>query len=267
MDIRQYYTDLQTALNNVELMIVQTEQKITDEYDAVDYSRVLFTLYGLKRNIKRMLVVHKIQGFSKEEFVEINTVENSGTIVVDHTIKSWETITSIAKLYNANISDILTYNNIKSDELITGTVIKVRTSSNTFINGAESNKDVPVYGSRVGENVYGKDWPDELVANSDGTDVKILEPIETLKQGITNRLSTRSGDYPLESDFGISLVGSEYPQELRDGLLSIEVSQQLELDPRIESIENVIVTSESNSSTIEVVVKAIAGTEQITVAV
>ena len=266
MDIKQYYTDMQTALNNVELMIVQMEAKASgsDEYNRVDYSGALSSLYNLKRNIKRMLIIHKIQGFSKEEFINSNAIQNSGSIVINHTVKKWESVTSIAKLYNTTIDEILKINNIASDDLVPGLALIIKTSNNIMIDGKQNNSvNVPVYGSRVGQEVYGRDWPNEFMANTSADDLKVLDPHETLKQGITNRLSTKSGDYPMEDDFGISLVGSEYPKELRDGLLTIEASQQLEQDTRIESIENIIVTSEANSTSFEAVVNAVQGAETI----
>lgn len=266
MDIKQYYMDLQTALNNVELMIVQAEAKVTDEYDAVDYSTALKTLYELMRNIKRMLVIHKTQGFSKTEFINANVVENNGMIVIEHVVKKWETITNIARLYNADVAEILTINSLISDDLVPGTVLNVKVSNTIIIDEKQNNTvNVPVYGSRVGENIYGYDWPDEFAADTKGGDIKILKPLGTLRQGITNRLSTKNGDYPMEDDFGISLVGSEYPKELRDGLLTIEASQQLEQDARIESIESITVTSEANNTSFEAVVNAIKGKESITV--
>lgn len=264
-NINDYYRNLENALKNIRLLIMQVEGKITDEYDlTTNYSDILNQLYGTERAINNMLTIHKFQGFAKDEFIAVNSSSNTNIVILEHTVKAWETASSIAKLYNVDLADLLQMNNITSDEIIQGLILKVNVSKNTLQQNA-TTKNVPVYGSRIGQKIYGYDWPNELQATADGGDIKVLEPLDTLVQGIKNRLTTRTGDYPLEDDFGVDLVGSEVPQNLREGLLIIEATEQLLQDQRVDNIQSMTASSKNNSVSFEATINAVKGKEPITV--
>ncbi|OGU56945.1 MAG: hypothetical protein A2V66_10755 [Ignavibacteria bacterium RBG_13_36_8] len=263
MDIHTYYKNLENALRNVLSTINETEQKNIDEYNLnVNYYDMLNTLYEAERSIKQMLIVHKLRGFSKEEYI---TIENKKAtdLLIEHTVKGYENLLSIAELYGTTIEEIMQINNLTSYEIGASSILKVRISKEHLIENAR--REVPVFGSRVGTDVLGYDIYNEVREN-DAKDIKVIDdPIDTLIQGLKNRIVTKVGDYPFEKDFGLDVVGTDIPKDLAEGLMSLEITEQLKQEPRVETVKNVLVTKKIDSYSYEITVQAIKGKEVISI--
>ena len=253
----EYYKQLDEALRQIDLAIVDVERSMTDEYEATNYPAMLSDLNNTRRNILKMLAIHKFMRLSKEAFIAKSESPSSQKINITHTVSQFETPTGIAIKYRMTLEDLLKKNNITTSEFEAGLVLKVELDDNGGTGElSKVYEDIPTFGSQEGILVLGKDTGNELKC-IDG-DLKILEPEDTVSQGVMNRLMTDSLSYPYEDDFGVrSLVGSELPLELIQGMYLLEIGNQLDLDKRIESIENLSVERAGNGITISGVVQAI----------
>lgn len=253
----EYYKQLEESLKQIDLAIVDVQRSMTDEYDSVNYAQMLADLENTRRNVLKMLAVHKFMRMSKEAFIAKSESPTSQKINTTHTISQFETPMGIALKYKMTLEDLLRKNNITTPEFTPGLVLKVEIDDNSGM--GELTKiydDIPTFGTQEGISVLGKDAGNDLKC-VDG-DLKILGPQDTVAQGVMNRLTTDSLAYPYEDEFGVrSLVGSELPSDLIQGMYLLEINNQLSLDKRIESIESLAVERAGNGITISGVVQAI----------
>jgi hypothetical protein len=246
----EYYTQLGEALRQIDLAIVDVQRSMADEYDAINYTQMLADLNNTRRNILKMLAVHKFMRLSKEAFIAKSVSPTSQKINITHIVSAFETPTGIALKYKMTLEDLLKKNNITTSEFEPGLVLKVELDDNGGT--GEMTKvydDIPTFGSQEGILVLGKDAQNDLKCVNG--DLVILEPQDTVAQGVMNRLMTDSLAYPYEDEFGVrSLVGSELPLELIQGMYLLEITNQLNLDKRIVSIDNLTVERAQNGITI-----------------
>jgi LysM repeat protein len=254
MTFNQYKSDLETSLAIIGFMMGIVEQKTTDEFDPINYAEILLNLNVLQQRIKRLLAANKFLKVSEEEFSKMFEGKINKLVEVSHSVTGYDTLMSIAKKYNTTEEKILQKNNILSSGLTAGTEVLIEVESSKGLN--KIYDQIAVYGSQMGMNVLGTDLPNELVEDGIG-DLKILTNEETVSQGVQNRIFTRAGDYPLEPNFGIELVGSEIPADLTNGLLMLKIMDQLENDPRISEVENLEVEASGNAMIITAEVKTI----------
>ncbi|MHB8841002.1 MAG: LysM peptidoglycan-binding domain-containing protein [Candidatus Aquicultor sp.] len=247
-------------MNQIDLNIVSVLNNMTDEYDTTNYAAMLNDLNNTRRNILKMLAIHKFMRLSREAFFAKSESPTSQKINTTHTVSQFETPTGIALKYKMTLEDLLKKNNITTTEFTPGLVLKVELDDNGGTGElSKVYEDIPTFGSQEGILVLGKDTGNDLKC-VDG-DLKILEPEDTVAQGVMNRLMTDSLSYPYEDEFGVrSLVGSELPFELIQGMYLLEINNQLNLDKRIESIESISVERVGNGITISGVVQAINNT-------
>lgn len=255
MDANTYYSYLEKALLKLNEAIETIEKKSTDEFDSVDYSTVLNSLYKFRRQIVGMQNIHKFHKLSKESFIKKAENKTSNKIEISHTVKDYETPLSIASKYDVSLEDLLEINNLTSSEITAGTIIKVEVESGDDL--TQVYNDIPTFGSQEGDLVLGKDAKINLDVDEDG-DLKVLDPEETIKQGIISRLSSKTGDYPLDDTFGLdNLVGSEFPSSLLVNMAMMKISTQLALDSRIKSLNSIEVTKSQNEVDFQINVTAV----------
>lgn len=255
MNAYEYYGNLNQALTMIEITIAKTEVQQTDEFDTINYADVLSKLYLFKSIINKMINIHKYFKMSKEAFVKSSENKTSKRIEVTHIVKDYESAQTIANLYGITIEEILIKNNILTTGIIAGMELKVEIkNSNALITIYD---EIPTYGSQQGQLVLGVDISNDLTLNGDG-DFQSLNNLETIKQGVLNRISTPKGGYPLVNDFGLEIQpGADLPSDLKDSMILIKVVNQIEQDSRISKIENVNVKRSQNSITIEAIMKTI----------
>jgi|GEM_PF-2998652 len=247
MAINTYYIDLEKALLMLERDYnkVQIEADKHDEYADTNYPEVLSNLSEIKRKLLRMLSVHKYLRLTKENYLN-NIQDNADKIIVNYAVADYDTPSGIANKFKVSLEELLLSNNLTTDQIKIGIVLKIEQTGNT--NGTNSiYKNIPSYGSQIGDLVYGMDIQNEISVDNIG-DLRILSPEETLKQGILNRITTVNGEYPGENDFGIdNLAGSDLPQELRENLIITKTMSQLSLDERIDDVTDLEVTFSQNA--------------------
>jgi len=240
-----YYNKLERALAITENSIAKAEIKATDEFDTIDHTGILYSLYRVKNTIMRMQNAHKFYRLSKEAFMLKAEKKESKKVEILHEVKGYETITLIAQKYGIEISQILEKNNIISNDLIPGMILKLELPDSKKLLAVYEN--IPTYGSQEGILVLGNDVMNNLFADANG-DLQVLGCEDTLKQGLTNRMMTRKGDYPLSDDFGIELGSSgEIPNDLYESFYLIKITNQLKQDARVSEIIDLSVTRTQNS--------------------
>lgn len=244
MNATEYFKNMEEALRQIGLAIVETELQMTDEYDTINYTQILNDLNNTRRGILKMLAVHKFMRMSKETF---STQEVGGGIRKResiHIVKQFETPVGIALKYSMSLEDLLRKNNITTSEIEAGMTLKVDTNRETFIKVYE---DIPTYGSQEGLLVLGKDTTNDLQYD-DGGDLKILTPSETVAQGIMNRISSDAQSYIYEENFGVrNLAGNELPGDLGKEMYLLEITEQIKFDNRIIEIENLTAEKDQNA--------------------
>jgi LysM repeat protein len=240
-----YYNKLERALAITENSIARAEIKATDEYDAVNHTEILYSLYKVKNAIIRMQNAHKFYRLSKDAFILKAERKESKKIEILHEVKGYETLTLIAQKYGIEINQILEKNNITSNDLVAGMILRLEMPDSKKLLAVYEN--IPTYGSQEGILVLGTDVSNNLLVDADG-ELQILSCEDTLKQGLTNRMTTRKGDYPLADDFGIEIGSSgEIPNDLYESFYLIKITNQLKQDARISEIIDLSVTREQNS--------------------
>lgn len=252
----EYYIELENALKQIDLAIVDIERNMTDEYEGANYSAMLNDLNTTRRSVLKMLAIHKYMRISKEVFLAKDGTSPQ-TIDTVHTVKQFETPIGIALKYNMSLEALLKKNNITTADIVTGVELKVEIDESSGAGVlAKIYEDIPTFGSQEGLLVLGKDVSNEMKYSSG--DLSVLTPEQTVGQGVLNRVMTNSGDYPYESDFGVtSLAGSELPNELIEGMALLEIESQIKLDKRISNIEQLTVTRNQNAIAISGILQAI----------
>jgi hypothetical protein len=240
-----YYNKLERALAITENEIAKTEIKATDEFDVINYAEILNSLYKTKNTIIKMLNAHKFYRLSKEAFINKAEKKESKRVEILHTVKSYETITLIARMYGIDPTQILEKNNIISSDLAAGMSLRLEIPDSKKLLTVYEN--IPTYGSQEGILVLGKDVRNDLMFNADG-DLETLSCEDTLKQGLENRMTTIKGDYPLADDFGIEFgSNTEIPNDLYESFYLIKITNQLKQDARIADIIDLTIEREQNS--------------------
>ena len=245
MKSNEYFDKLDQALSEVKQAITATELEKTDEFDTTNYSEILSRLYSAKKSIEKMMVAYRYFKLSKEAFIKMSEAKGNRRMEVVHTVKSFETVHSIAAQYGITVEDVLRKNNLLASDLTAGLQIKVEVRESRTLN--KIFEEIPVFGDQTGILALGKDLTNELREDNTG-DLYVLGPEDTLKQGVKNRISTKAGDYPMEWDFGISdVVGGELPSDLNESYYKLKLVNQLEQDKRLVSIDSLEVTRKGNA--------------------
>jgi hypothetical protein len=256
----EYYTTLEEAVRQIDTAIGLTEKEAAgaDEFSGKNYSEMLYGMNRYKGELLRKLAAHRYAKMSKEDFIFRNDNSAAKTLQKTHVVKSHETGLTIAKLYGTTLEAILKKNNITTDEITAGKTLRIEVTPASEVVQVYDN--IPTYGSQAGMLVFGKDLPDKIEAVSG--EFKVLEPLETLRQGLTNRMMTARGEYPLEDDFGVTeMAGKNFPEELSDSMFLVEVQSQLEQDGRISSIDAITIRTEGTAKIVEAKLTAVTGAE------
>jgi hypothetical protein len=227
-----------------------------DEYDKNDYSAIIDVFTQVQRNIIRMASIHKYSKMSKERFINKVNNNSANKNIITHTVKTYETISSIADLYGNDVDEILKMNNKRSFEINPGEKLLIEVENST----TDTINDIPTYADPIGSNVLGNDISKEL-ADRDN-DIYVLPNTETLKQGILNRITTNRNAYPMILSFGIDTKNTfELPDDLFESLTTIKIQELLLEDKRIKNIENISLDKQENSLTYNISGEAIDNTK------
>lgn len=228
------FSAIDTALDNLKLAYREDSRAVT-EHDTVDHSRMILENERMERLLKRQRKVYKFLGVTKEEF-EMAIERGTGKKrKIRHIVTSYDTLFSIANNYKVDADVILQTNNITSGQITAGTTIIIEADSEE-ITGNAVTRDLPIIAEHKGKELLGRDLADTILNESSG-DLSVLNPDETLYQGMKIRLNARKGDYPFKPDFGIdTYFNVDLPNELRMSMIDAEAQASLESDPRVKEI-------------------------------
>ncbi|HEX2868744.1 MAG TPA: LysM peptidoglycan-binding domain-containing protein [Ignavibacteriales bacterium] len=245
----EFFEKTERAISLLDNLTGQAEAARTDEFDTFDYSGYIEQLKELKRNVLRFQAAYKFLKLDKEDFIQ--GIDRTGKVIVIHTVKDFETPLSIAKKYTTDLGEILILNDVKVEDIKAGRELKIVVNNESL---SQVYDTIPTYGSQKGLEVLGRDLPNDLQADETG-DLLVLGPIETLTQGVNNRISTKKGAYPLEENFGLSNIQKlEFPEDITNAMLMVGLSEELEEDARLSRIDSIEITSDRKAK--EVLVQA-----------
>jgi LysM repeat protein len=248
----RYFDKIQQAVDSINKINHDTLNRT--EYDNIDYATSSKIRETALRILYRQRSMYKFLGLTKQQFDEILLNGKGNKRKVRHTITTIDTIFSIAKKYGVSAEDILTSNNLKASDIIVGKEIDIAINANITI---QRNQEIAVFAEHRGEELLGRDIISNCAPDITG-DIAVLQPQETLKQGIRNRLNTKQGEYPLNSSFGINYFKeSQLPEDLTDNMIINQAKQTLESDPRISRIVNISLARNGNAIIIEADVETI----------
>ncbi len=237
-----YYTQLEDSLRTIQQRI--QEVNVTDEYDTeVDYAKLMNNLYQIERKIIRMLNVHRFLRISKEAFlIGEKPLEY---LEVYHTVAGYENIFSIAQKYSLSVESILQLNNISINNITAGTTLKILQPNPAY--PLTIREDYSVYGELDGDKILGQDLPNGLLDDGAG-DLWVISPEDTIEQGIINTLTTQSGDYPGEPDFGLDFINKDsLSDDVYLNMLKVKIANSLLLDARVKDITDVTLVRTGNA--------------------
>lgn len=194
--------------------------------------------------------------------------EGSTTSSRVHTIMQNDTLASVARTYYGNENEwtrLLTANRALFGDPLSLTnsfgEITATDTLNAFLGqaltvptgSALTNDLIPdVWDNPIGVRAMGTDLPETLETRlrSDGTaELHVLEPLETLLQGVAHRLQVRQGSLPDDPRFGSripTMIGETF------GALDLPMNQSrvaeaLALEPRLASVNRVEVALEQST--------------------
>ena len=238
----EYYNQLKGALGQIDSAIVTIQNQMTDEFDSINYAQMLMDANNSRRSILKMLAINKFMRLSQDTFIEKIENPSSQKIIITYTVKQFDTPIGIALKFNMALQDLLQKNNIVTSDFVPGLVLNIEVDdSNGMGEFSKIYDDIPTFGSQEGLLVLGQDAGNDLKCVNG--DLNILAPEDTVAQGVLNRLTTDPAQYPYEKEFGVTnLAGTELPFDLIQGMYTLEVNDQLNLDKRIQSINSLVIS-------------------------
>ncbi|MGE5683443.1 MAG: LysM peptidoglycan-binding domain-containing protein [Bacillota bacterium] len=250
----EYFENIENAISLINKEISVAQINLTDEFDEFDFSGYIHNLNQILRQLLRFKAANRFMKIDLEDFTNGSSFTVGQKVITTHVVKDFETPLSIAKKYSLDLSEILILNDITVEDIKAGKELKVY-SPNTRL--YEIYQDIPTFGSQKGLQVLGRDFPNDLQAGKDG-DLLSLGPIETLQQGVENRIMTRKGNYPLDDTFGLDNINKlGFPQDIADALLTVYLTEQLERDPRIRQIDDLSIKSNRDQKTFQIQARTI----------
>lgn len=244
----EYFDNIETGISllNNQIALASTG----DEYDSFDYSGYIFNLNEILRQLIWYKSAYKYMRMDKEEFLSYQDKQ----VIITHTVKDFETPLSISKKYNKDLSEILILNNATIEDIVAGKELKILLTNKSLY---EIYQNIPTFGSQKDLLVLGNDLPNVLTEDEDG-DFLVLDPVTTLEQGVNNRLKTKKGSYPLDDTFGTDVTNRlGFPDDIANALITVNISEQLEGESRLSSIESVKVGNDREKRTIEIQARTI----------
>lgn len=266
--LSEYYAEVETthhlfdtALNAAENQLALIDDEDTDLLTA-DYSGAIWKIQDTVNNLEVMANIHKFERITKEQMQRLFSSREAGIpgkkIIVDreHIVTAFDTTRTISQKYNTTWTDIQDYNDIMPSELVTGMTIRIPVEIDLSV---IASKDISTFGGQQGNDILGKDLPNELIEASDG-DLLVLEPVDTLKQAVENYIKTEPGTLPFYEDIGFNpKLSDEYSGEEAQSMIQLRLMNALSVDNRIKNIAIVSSEKVGNVQNITLSVEAISG--------
>lgn len=170
---------------------------------------------------------------------------------ITHTVSDTDTIASLVQQYGVDFDEILRLNQMHPEEaLLVGTVLRIPASR---VRTQPSRIDgLPVFGSHIGREAWGRDLRSDLAADSDGNLI-VLSGEDVLIQGVDWIVLDASDELlRLASDLGP--IGVEQ-------VLRTRVAALLRSDRRIASVQDVKVGQLAEGVEISAVITTINGVQ------
>lgn len=216
----------------------------------VDYETAIMGYQRILEAMVQTSAIYRYQRLSiaeRDELIKRYIEGRTDRVLVRtviHTVTKFETLESIALHYN--ISDwqvIARFNDILPCDIETGQQIQIPIKLSPG-EARQILENIPVFGSMEGYNAFGHDLPDSLepeavAANGDDSqsDLKVLDGLETISQGLSNIVGTSPGEHPASSAFGFeSVVSDNVPGVLRDKWFQEKAEQALLQDARVAAV-------------------------------
>lgn len=269
--LNEYYAEIDRAIAQYEDTYTSVERemaKVEDpEYDATDWHGILHNIRVAVDELYKMKNIHTFERVSREHlsliFTQFMEGDSSGKIIVNvtHTIRDFDTLRSIERLYGVDWVNILDHNKITTDEFaeLDEIIIPVPIELSR-----RASKEIPVFGDQTGYNILGRDLPNELTEDNNG-DLKVLEPVETFAQGMKNLAVAQKGDLPYYEDWGLDLtVGEDWPADTYESVVQLRIAGGFAIDPRVREVRPLNITRQGVSVNAEVEIVPVFG-ESVTV--
>lgn len=244
--IRSQINTIYKEIRKVDALIPSA---INEFSTGVNEAETVFNAEQFKRRALRIANIHK--------FLKLDPETDRQQAETDYKVKEFDSPGMVATRFGRDLDQILNDNNKLSGEISAGDNISIQADDTGSL-----YSDVPTFISIRGREILGHDLPVQLVESPSG-DLHVLLPEETLTQGLTNRIRTRKGGYPLIDDFGLEeIAGQDYPEELSRNILLIQIAEQARLDKRISEVISVGLENEAGNPgtiTINMKVKSING--------
>lgn len=162
-----------------------------------------------------------------------------------YVLKSHETIESVARYYNQNVTDLVLINELNEEQWTDagGKKIILKTSISD-VEGVE--KEAVVFDVLTGKNLLGKDLPHYFFIDTEEGDLEVLSPEQTFLQSVETLFNLKMGEIPEFPDLGIDKsiygectrgnMGFTFPIMLRQLNIALETDDTI-LNFEINDIE------------------------------
>ena len=256
--LEQQHDAIDTAASALSAQVPE-DAELTD----INWSDLAYQAWQAELENEIQQAAYKFFKMSKDDFLAV--LSGSGNVQssrITHTLTQFDTLRGLSLKYGVSADDILLANNVNATEFMALSEVLIpipRVPDRTLF------PDIPTYGSHEGAAVLGKD----ISADGDvqDGDFKVLDEVTTFKQGILALITTSPGDVPFDESFGATpKFGGDFPPDLTDGMLQIQVLRGLSQDQRIADVDGSIkITRAQTSVTIEMDVRPINGTDLINI--
>ncbi len=246
-------------------------REIELDTQVAEYDPVIDRYQKIEASLAQLSTIHRYMRLSQTErdhlISRFVSGESNNVLVrtISHRVAAYETLESIA--YDYNVSDwrmIAEYNDLLPSDLEEGMDIEVP----VLVSPSEAalvNANLPIFGTMRSVEAFGADLPNDLDvgevgatsvnAPSTGSDLSVLDPIETLKQGLGNIVATSPGEHPASRSFGFDgVVNDDIPTVIRRQWFTAKAEQALMQDPRVEAVQVNDVESNNEGVTLDILV-------------
>lgn len=229
------------------------KEDLLTEYcdDLIDIGNIIVTKSKEKTtNVRKIVYVDKDGNDASENVYDFTYYEWKSTDTFDYVASS--------EMGDSEYATLLAYyNNVENEsELESGTIFKIPVLVPTNTTSGNVIYTVPEEQDNYGTDIKIDSSGDFSV---DGGDFGMVYGADNLQQAIINRLTTASTKRIRYSSYGIrNSIGD--PMAVRSYLVS-SISQTLETEPRIKSVDNIVLSGSGDRLNVDVFYTDINGNE------
>lgn len=244
MTIKDFFKNIDETLALLESLYYKLRQQLpNDDFAPGDVYEAIYNLELQIANLEALKGMHRLYRIGDDEVDSVLEKYEDGSPVfkgkrIFHTVSFYETVYTIAELYNVRWEDVCSLNSIEPADLEPEMQLEIPGFAK---NDLVIYENVATFDSHREDTVLGKDLDRNITFENN--DLRVLEFEECLKQGVANILETKFGTHPFYRNLGVpESVGEDTPEEVRIFWKALRIRESLLMDGRAADVDVVTAT-------------------------